>query len=365
MSLSGDVPSLEELLSKLISVQGSDLHLKVGSPPVFRIDGQLHLSNLPKLSPEACEGFAAEILPERMRADFETTSEADFAIGRQNLGRFRVNVYRQRGSVSLVLRAVSPASKNFDELGLPPVFEKLAMEPRGLILVTGPTGSGKTTTLGAVVDYINSNRRVNIVTLEDPIEVLHPDKLSIVSQREVGVDTQSFDEALRRVLRQDPDVILIGEMRDAETVDAALKAAETGHLVLSTLHTIDATETVNRIIDFFPAYQQKQIRLVLAGSLRGIVSQRLLQRADGKGRIPATEVLVNTERVFDRIIDETLTSELIEVMAESEFYGMQTFDQALLRLYEYGLVTYQDAMAHSTNPADFKLSVQNKGLKSA
>jgi twitching motility protein PilT len=264
-----------------------------------------------------------------------------------------------------VLRAVSPASKNFDELGLPPVFEKLAMEARGLILVTGPTGSGKTTTLGAIVDYINSNRRVNIVTLEDPIEVLHPDKLSIVSQREVGVDTQSFSEALRRVLRQDPDVILIGEMRDAETVDAALKAAETGHLVLSTLHTIDATETVNRIIDFFPAYQQKQIRLVLAGSLRGIVSQRLLQRADGKGRIPASEVLVNTERVFDRIVDETQTSSLLEVMADSEFYGMHTFDQSLLRLYEYGLVTYQDAIAHSTNAADLKLSVQNKGLKSA
>ncbi len=363
--MSGEMPSLEELLSKLISVQGSDLHIKVGSPPVFRIDGQLHLSNLPKLSPEATEGFVHEILPDRMREDFMRTSEADFAIGRPKLGRFRVNVYRQRGSLSMVLRAVSPASKNFDELGLPPVFEQLAMESRGLILVTGPTGSGKTTTLGAVVDYINSNRRVNIVTLEDPIEVLHPDKLSIVSQREVGVDTMSFSEALRRVLRQDPDVILIGEMRDAETVDAALKAAETGHLVLSTLHTIDATETINRIIDFFPAFQQKQIRLVLAGSLRGIVSQRLLQRSDGKGRIPASEVLINTERVFDRIIDETQTSSLLEVMAESEFYGMQTFDQALLRLFEFGLVTYQDALAHTTNPADFKLSVQNKGLKSA
>ncbi len=363
--MSAETPDLEELLAKLMAVQGSDLHLKVGSPPVFRIDGQLHLSNLPKLDPETTERYAYEILPERMVEDFERTMEADFAIGRAALGRFRVNVFRQRGSVSMVLRAVSPASRNFGELGLPSVMEALAMEPRGLILVTGPTGSGKTTTLGAVVDYINSNRRVNIITLEDPIEVLHPDKLSIVSQREVGVDTHSFAEALRRVLRQDPDVVLIGEMRDAETVDAALKAAETGHLVLSTLHTIDATETVNRIIDFFPAYQQKQIRLVLAGSLRGIISQRLLQRADGKGRIPAVEILVNTERVFDRIIDEAQTSSLIEVIEDGEFYGMQTFDQALLRLYEFGMVTYQDALAHSTNPADFKIKVQNKGLRSA
>ncbi len=363
--MSQDMPTIDELLSKLVSVQGSDIHLKVGSPPVYRIDGQLHLSNLPKLGPETTESFAAEILPERMREHFTENHEADFAFGRPNLGRFRVNIYRQRGSVSIVIRAVSPASKNFDELGLPPALERMAMEPRGLILVTGPTGSGKTTTLGAMIDYINTNRRVNIVTLEDPIEVLHPDKLSIVSQREIGVDTHSFHEALRRVLRQDPDVILIGEMRDAETVDASLKAAETGHLVLSTLHTIDATESVNRIIDFFPAYQQKQIRLVLAGSLRGIVSQRLLQRSDGKGRVPAVEVLVNTERVFDRIADPALTHELPDIIAESEFYGMQTFDQALLDLYEHGMVTFQDALVHASNPTDFKLKAQNKGLLSA
>ncbi len=363
--MSAGAPSLEELLSKLVSVSGSDLHLKVGSPPVFRIDGRLHLSNLPKLMPDDVQRYAEEILPDRMRAGFEQTSEADFAIGRPSLGRFRVNVYRQRGSVNIVMRAVSPASKNFDELGLPAVMETLALESRGLVLVTGPTGSGKTTTCAAIVDYINSNRRVNIVTLEDPIEVLHPDKLAIVSQREVGVDTRSFGEALRRVLRQDPDVILIGEMRDAETVDAALKAAETGHLVLSTLHTIDATETINRIIDFFPAYQQKQVRLVLAGSLRGIVSQRLLQRADGKGRVPAVEVLVNTERVMDRIIDDALTASLGEVIADGEFYGMQTFDQALINHYQNGLVTYQDALTHSSNPSDFRIQVQNLGLKSA
>ena len=356
------MPTIEEMLAKLIAVQGSDLHLKVGSPPVFRIDGQLHLSNLPKLEPADTERIADEILPERLEEEFRTTHESDFAIGYPRLGRFRVNVFWQRGSVSLVLRAVSSAISNFEELGLPPVLKTLSMEPRGMILVTGPTGSGKSTTLGAIVDHINSNRRLNIITLEDPIEILHPDKFSLVSQREIGVDTYSFSEALRRVLRQDPDVILIGEMRDRETVEAAMKAAETGHLVLSSLHTIDATETVNRIIDFFPPDQQNQGRLALAATLRGIVSQRLLVRSDGKGRIPAVEVLVNTERVYDRIADSKQTGSLPDVMAEGEFYGMQTFDQALLVLFERGFVSFKDALAAATNPADFKLRVQNKGL---
>jgi twitching motility protein PilT len=360
-----DSPSLEELLSKLIAVDGSDLHLKVGSPPVFRIDGTLTLSNLPKLTAADTKRYAEELLPDHLRASFDEVHEADFAFGRQTMGRFRVNIYRQRGSVSIAMRSVLPASKNFDELGLPPVLESLAQEPRGLLLVTGPTGAGKSTTLAAVIDQINSTRRVNIITLEDPIEVLHPDKLAIVSQREVGVDTLSFSEALRRILRQDPDVVLIGEMRDAETVDAALKAAETGHLVLSTLHTIDATETINRIIDFFPAFQQKQIRLLLASSLRGIVSQRLLQRADGHGRVPAVEVFVNTERSFDRIVDPAKTHELREVIADGEFYGMQTFDQSLFKLYKAGVVSYRDAMAHSSNPADFKLHAQNQGLQAS
>ncbi len=337
--MSNDVPTLDELLTKLMAVQGSDLHLKVGSPPVYRIDGGLHLSNLPKLRADDTERYAGELLPEHLKERFAETMEADFAFGRQDLGRFRVNVYRQRGSVSVAIRAVSPASKNFDELGLPSVLERLAEETRGLILVTGPTGSGKSTTQAAVIDYINTTRRVNIITLEDPIEVLHPDKLSIVS--------------------------LVGEMRDAETVDAALKAAETGHLVLSTLHTIDATETINRIIDFFPAHQQKQIRLMLAGSLRGIISQRLLQRSDGKGRIPAVEVLVNTERACDRITDPSKTHTLNDVIEDGEFYGMQTFDQALLHLYQNGVITFQDAISHSSNPADFKLKIQNLGLQTA
>lgn len=357
-----DSPNLEELLGKLIAVDGSDLHLKVGSPPVFRIDGSLTLSNLPKLTSDDTRRYASELLPDHLKETFEEHHEADFAFGRQTLGRFRVNIYRQRGSVSIAMRSVLPTSKNFTELGLPTVLADLSKEKRGLVLVTGPTGAGKSTTLAAVVDEINSSRRVNIITLEDPIEVLHPDKMAIVSQREVGVDTLSFNEALRRILRQDPDVVLIGEMRDAETVDSALKAAETGHLVLSTLHTIDATETVNRIIDFFPAYQQKQIRLLLASSLRGIVSQRLLQRADGSGRVPAVEIFVNTERAHDRIIDPAKTHELIDVIADGEFYGMQTFDQSLMDLYERGVVSYADAVGHSSNPADFKLRVKNKGL---
>ncbi len=359
------LPSLDELLHKLISINGSDLHLKVGSPPAFRIDGVLHLSNLEKLSPQDTERFLDEIMPPRMRPEFEATNEADFAYGKASLGRFRVNCYRQRGSINVVVRAVHPASGEFSSLGLPSVVERLANEQRGLILVTGPTGSGKTTTVGAIIDHINANRRVNIITLEDPIEILHPDKLAIVSQREVGVDTASFHEGLRRILRQDPDVIFIGEMRDAETVEAALKAAETGHLVLSTLHTGDAPETISRIIEFFPPYQERQVRQVLAMSLKGVISQRLLPRADGQGRVPAVEVLVNTERVFDRIVDPEQTHTLPEVIADGDFYGMQTFDQALMKLYASGEVTFQDALVHASDATDFKLAAQNRGLMSA
>ena len=276
---------IDELLAKMREVDASDLHLKVGSPPVMRIDGELHPTSLSNLTPADTDSFANSIFSEKAADEFRSKGEADFAYGRSQLGRFRVNVYRQRGSVSIVIRRVLSESPGFSELGLPPILEKLSQEPRGLVLVTGPTGSGKTTTLAAMVDHINSTRKVNILTIEDPIEVLHSDKLGIVSQREIGVDTEDFAEALKRVLRQDPDIIMIGEMRDAETVRAALKAAETGHLVLSSLHTIDATETVSRIVDFFPPYQQKQIRLLLAGMLRGIVSMRLIDRIDGHGRI--------------------------------------------------------------------------------
>jgi twitching motility protein PilT len=354
--------SLDDLLKKMVEVGASDLHLKVGAPPVLRIDGELHPTNLPELLPDDTEAYAETVFTKQAAATFRETSEADFAYGRSQLGRFRVNVYRQRGSVSLVFRLVRPGSRSFEELGLPSILAKLAEEPRGLVLITGPTGAGKTTTLAAMIDHINATMRKNIVTIEDPIEVLHPDKLSIVAQREVGMDTLNFSEALRRVLRQDPDVILIGEMRDAETVRAALHAAETGHMVLSSLHTIDATETVNRILDFFPPYQQRQVRLLLAGTLRGIVSQRLLEKADGAGRIPAVEVLTMNGRVFDRIVDPDLTASLTEVIAESEFYGMCTFDQSILELFQAGTIELAEAMAHASNPHDLRVKAEQLGL---
>ena len=353
---------LDDLLGKMIEVGASDLHLKVGSPPVMRIDGELHPTNLHVLTPQDTESYTESIFTQKGAKEFRDTGEADFAYGKSELGRFRVNVFRQRGSVGMVLRRVESTMLSFHELGLPPVLEKLSMEQRGLVLVTGSTGSGKTTSLAAMIDHINTHRAVNIITIEDPIEVLHADKKAIVSQREIGMDTQSFEEALKRVLRQDPDVILIGEMRDAETVKAAMQAAETGHLVLSTLHTIDATETINRIIDFFPPYQQKQTRLQLAGSLKGIISQRLMERVDEDGRIPAVEALTMNGRVFDRIVDESQTHTLEDVIQESEFYGMQTFDQAILRLFKAGNISYQTALAAASNPHDLRVKAEQTGL---
>jgi twitching motility protein PilT len=358
-----DESRLEELLRFLVERRGSDLHVKVGSPPRVRIDG--HLQPAPFDAPTAAdtERLAFAVLPPARADEFEATSEADFAFDRPGLGRFRVNVYRQRGTVALVFRSVAPGIPSFGSLGLPPVVQRLAEERRGLVLVTGPTGSGKTTTIASMLDHINTSRAVNIVTIEDPIEVLHPDKRSIVSQREIGSDTEGFAQAMRRVLRQDPDVIFVGEMRDPETVWAALAAAETGHLVLSTLHTADTIETVNRIVDFFPSHQHKQIRLTLATSLRGIVSQRLLERADGEGRVPAVEVLVNTGRVFDRIVDPDAPGDsLAEIVAAGEYYGMQTFDQALLHLHAAGTVGLREAMAAATNPSDLRVAMQQAGL---
>jgi twitching motility protein PilT len=353
---------LDELLRKMMDVEASDVHLKVGSPPVMRIDGDLHPTSLPTLTPQDTESYAQGILTPRAADEFAEHSEADFAYGKSDLGRFRVNVFRQRGSVSLVLRQVLPSTRDFEDLGLPPILGKLSNEPRGLVLVTGPTGSGKTTTLASMIDFINANKRVNILTIEDPIEVLHSDKMAIVAQREVGSDTRDFSEALKRVLRQDPDVIMIGEMRDAETVKAALKAAETGHLVLSSLHTIDATETINRIVDFFPPYQQKQIRLLLAGTLRGVISQRLLERVDGHGRVPAIEVLTMNARVFDRIVEEGQTHTLADVIAESEFYGMQTFDNSILQLFKNGSISFQEALSTASNPHDMRVQAEQAGL---
>jgi len=355
-------PSIDELLGTVAARGASDLHLKAGNPPIMRVDGSLQRFDLPELAAEDIEAVLTEILPERLSVEFKEHGEADFALGLSSGERFRVNAYRQRGRTSIAVRALSAPDGDVGGLGLPPVVGRLAAERRGLVLVTGPTGSGKSTTLSTLIDIINSSRSANIVTIEDPIEVVHTDKQSIVSQREVGVDTGSFGEAMRRVLRQDPDVILVGEMRDAETIDAALKAAETGHLVLSTLHTLDAAETINRILEFFSGSRQVQIRRMLAGTLRAIVSQRLLPQASGQGRVPAVEVLINTERVAERIADPELTSELPEVIAEGAYYGMETFDQSLLRLAGTGVVTFEEAMLHATKPGDLRLKAQQLGV---
>ena len=353
--------TVDELLHEMVTRTASDLHIKAGSPPVVRVDGDLHLLDEPVLSPEDTKDAAASIMTDKQIRRFSEHNEIDFAYSAPAIGRFRVNIYRQRGSISVAMRQVATQIPSFEELHLPEVIKRLALEPRGLLLVTGTTGSGKTTTLAAMIDHINNTMRKHIVTIEDPIEVLHKDRKAIINQREIGLDTESYESALKYVLRQDPDDILIGEMRDVETVSAALTAAQTGHFVMSTLHTIDATETINRIIDFFPLHQQKQVRIMLAGTLRGIISQRLLPRADGQGRVPAVEVMVMTSRIRDFVLDSDQTSQISQAIKEGEFYGMTTFDQALLNLYEEGLITLHDAAQVASNPHDFKLLVQAKG----
>jgi twitching motility protein PilT len=359
------VLDLDELLRHAVARQASDVHIKVGSPPIVRIDGKLERVDGPAVTPAETERIAFAIMPKPRAEEFLAASEADFAYSVAGLGRFRVNVLRQRGSVGLVLRRVQSSILSPEELGLPPVVRRLSENPRGLVLVTGPTGSGKTTTLAAMIDHINASMSRHIVTVEDPIEVLHADKLSIVNQREIGTDTADFHAALKRVLRQDPDVILIGEMRDTETVRTALAAAETGHLVFSTLHTINATETINRVIDFFPPHEQRQVRMALAGSLRGIVSQRLVERRDGKGRSAAVEVLVATGRVFDKITNPDETHEIDAIIADGEYYGMQTFDQSLLSLYQRGVIDLREALAASTHPHDLRLMIEQFTLAQA
>jgi twitching motility protein PilT len=358
------VLDLDRLLAYAVERGASDVHIKVGSPPFIRIDGRLERIDHPDVSPVETERIAFAIMPKQRAEEFLATSDADFAYSVSGLGRFRVNVMRQRGSVGLVLRRVQSEIPSFEELGLPPVVRKLAEHERGLVLVTGPTGSGKTTTLGSMIDYINETQKKHIVTIEDPIEILHADKASIVNQREIGTDTTDFHAALKRVLRQDPDVILVGEMRDIETVKTALTAAETGHLVFSTLHTISATDSVNRIIDFFPPHEQRQVRMSLGGSLRGIVSQRLVERRGG-GRIPAVEILVATGRIFDKIVNADETNEIEQIIAEGEYYGMQTFDQSLLGIYSEGLVELREALAASTSPHDLRLMIEQFTMRQA
>jgi len=348
-------------LAGLVASEGSDLHGEVGSSPMMRLLEGLHRLDRASLTAAETQDIADGIVPADRRERFEAAGEIDFAYSVPNVGRFRVNVFRQRGSVSMVLRKLRFGGPSFEEIGLPDAVRQIADEERGLILVTGPTGSGKTTTLAAMIAYINETKPVHIVTIEDPIEVLHKDAMASINQREIGNDTQDFHVALRAALRQDPDVILIGEMRDTETVRAAIAAAETGHLVLSTLHTVDATETVNRVIDFFPPYQQKQIRLALAGTLRGIVCQRLVPTVDG-GRTPALEILVNNGRIAERIVDPDRTSEIKDVIAEGVFYGMCTFDQFMLTLLQEGRVTVESAMKAVSNQHDFQLAIQQTGL---
>jgi twitching motility protein PilT len=359
---------IDAALNYLVQREGSDLHLKAGSPPVARVHGDLWaLKGADSLAPKDTEAVLEHISKHRpdLLREFSEEGEADFAYELEDVSRFRVNAFRQRGTVSIALRAIPYSVRTIDELGLPEVVRRLAEEPRGIILLTGTTGSGKSTTLAAMIDHINSTRARHIVTLEDPVEYLHHDKLSIVNQREVGSDTKGFAEAMRRVLRQDPDVILIGEMRDEETVRTALSAAETGHLVLSTVHTLDATETINRIIDFFPPHLQQQARVMLSSTMKGAISQRLVPRADAEGRVAVSEVMVVTGRIQDLILNPEETGRITEVIGEGDFYGMQTFDQALLGYVSRGVVSEEVAMETASSPHDFKLMLAAQGQRAS
>ena len=350
---------IDDLLVTATSHFASDLHLKVSSFPVMRIGGELYpVADAPRLSPEDTLDMAFSMMSNRQKQKLKDNSEVDIAYSVQGLGRFRANIFQQRGSVSIVLRVIPDQSKNTMQLGLPPVIDRIADERRGLILVTGATGSGKSTTLAAMIDQINSTRSGHIVTIEDPIEFLHHDKKAFVTQREVDVDTRSFAEALRGALRQDPDVILVGEMRDLETIQTALTAAETGHLVLSTLHTLDATETITRVVSSFPSHQQKSVRIQLSGILKAVISMRLMRAAKGSGRVPAVEVMVSTALIRDYIINEEKTSLIREAIANgASQYSMQTFDQSLFHLLQSRQITLEEAIRNATNPDEFKMRV--------
>jgi twitching motility protein PilT len=350
---------LNDILKVAMKGGASDIHLKAGLPPMFRIDGALvPLKDARRLPPEEISRMAFGIMNNYQKERFKEFNELDLAYGVPGLGRFRVNVFQQRGTIGIVFRVIPFKINSIEQLLLPKVLEKIALEERGMILVTGTTGSGKSTTLAAMVDHINTHKTVHAMTIEDPIEFLIRDKRSIINQREVGVDTLSFPQALKSALRQDPDVILVGEMRDLETIETALLAAETGHLVMSTLHTLDATETINRIIAVFPPYQQKQIRMQLGAVLRAVISQRLMPRADGRGRVAALEILIATSRVRELIEDKDRTKEVPDAIAQGHIsYGMQTFDQALMELLKKNLITYEEALRQCTNPDDFALRV--------
>jgi len=360
------VIDLAAMLAHLIDVDGSDLHVGANTPARIRVNSDLRPAPFPVAEADEIQAILKAVLsPERLK-EYHRIGEADFSLSVPGLGRFRGNACRQRGSGAIVLRRVLPVAVTAEQLGLPPIVSRLASEQRGMVLVTGPTGSGKTTTLAAMIDYINTTRACKIVTIEDPIEVIHSDKRSVIWQREIGTDTDDYAQAMRRVLRQDPDVIFIGEMRDSETVGAALSAAETGHLVLSTLHTTNATETINRVVDFFPPTQQRQARLMLAGVLKGVISQRLVPLLNGAGRTAAIEVMIVTGRIADRIIDPDSPGDSIEEqIADGDYHGMQTFDQSLFNLVKRREISLVTAMDAATNPHDFRVALDVAGIVGA
>ncbi len=353
---------VKEALRRLVEKEGSDLHLKVNSRPLYRVQGDLAVDESAEvLAAEDTEGALTTLLTDETKlAEFAQEHEVDFSFEIPEVARYRINAFQQRGMISMVCRAIPHRISTIEELALPVVVRELAEEERGIVLLTGTTGSGKSTTLAAMIDHMNYTSSKHIVTIEDPIEFVHSDKRSAINQREVGMDTASFKRALRRVLRQDPDVILVGEMRDEETVQTALSAAETGHLVLSTIHTVDATESINRMLDFFPPHQHSQARSMLAGTIKGVISQRLVPGADG-GRVAVCEILRMTGRVRDMITDPTQTGKLVEVITSGGYYGMQTFDQALFGHVKAGRVTFEDAMRVASSPHDFKLLMQADG----
>jgi twitching motility protein PilT len=355
----GGAFNFKTVLQQLVQLSASDLHLKVGRPPTVRLNGDLHPLDFPALKPEDLKTLAEQLMNPKQVKQFTDDKECDFAIGVPGIGRFRVNLYQQRGSLCYAMRAIPYQARTLEELALPKVLEEVALKPRGLVLVTGITGSGKSTALAAMIQHINENHKVNIITIEDPIEFLHRDINCHINQREVGTDTATFAQALRRVLRQDPDVILIGEIRDLETLDAALKAADTGHLVFSTLHTMDATQTIQRVLSFYPPHQQAEVRFSLANALQAVVSLRLVPRADKPGRVPACEVLINTAAVRDQIRDMEKALNIPDLIKEGTVqYGMQSFDQSIMQWYKNGIISYESAVFYATSPAEFALRVQ-------
>jgi twitching motility protein PilT len=350
---------IEELLRKMVDIEASDLHIKVGIPPVFRVNGSLSAPFDSRVDAEMMDEFITDIMNREQIARFEQDKEIDFAVGARNMGRFRINVFRQRGSIALVIRHIKAKIPAFSELKLPNIILDMSLKKRGLILVTGTTGSGKSTCLAAMIDHINTYVANHVITIEDPVEFLHKDKKSIVTQREIGVDTHSYSRALRASLRQDPDVLLVGEIRDLDTMAIALTAADTGHMVFATIHTTNATETISRILSMYPPHQHDEVRQLLAGCLEGIISLRLLSTKDASSRVPAAEIMLNTSTIRDYILDKNKTDMIEQAIAEGhEQYGSQTFDQSILGLYHDGLVAYETAMQNATNPDDFDLKVR-------